>query len=89
MEGAELEDAELARQEAVQCARDIIAERIRTGTPLHVDTTLEVRDAEDRVVLLLSFASVLLTGMTASEPVLDRGGHPPLSAKSFRRRQAH
>lgn len=89
LEGTDLVDADMARQEAVQCARDIIAERIRTGTPLHMDTTLDVRDAEDRVVVLLSFASVLFAGLAPPDPALGGRRHSPIIVRGDLHKMSH
>jgi hypothetical protein len=67
-EGTELEGIESVRREAKEAAREIIADRIRNGRPLHIDTTFEIRDGNDSVVLMLPFASVLLAALQFPTP---------------------
>ncbi|GGD29106.1 DUF6894 family protein [Aureimonas glaciei] len=67
-EGSELDGIESARREAKEAAHEIIADRIRKGTRLHIDTTFEVRDENDKVVLMLPFASVLLAALHSPAP---------------------
>jgi hypothetical protein len=67
-EGSELDGIETVRREAEEAAREMIADQIRAGRLLHIDTTFEVRDENDNVVLMMPFASVLLAALHSPAP---------------------
>ncbi|KQT50288.1 hypothetical protein ASG43_21675 [Aureimonas sp. Leaf454] len=67
-DGIELDGIDIVLQEATAGARDIMAERLKQGCPLDVNTTFEVHDEAGSVVLSLSFASVLLMSIKPIEP---------------------
>jgi hypothetical protein len=56
-EGAELRDLSEARKLAVQGARDLLAEKLRTGEPLDGDL-IEITDVDGRVLNVLRFRDV-------------------------------
>lgn len=64
-EGIEFDGIDTVREEAMAGARDMMAERLKTGRPLDMDTTFEVYDETGVLVLSLSFASVLQSSMTS------------------------
>jgi hypothetical protein len=59
LEGAELPDLEAARQEAIQGARDIIADRIRAGRQIDA-VEFEIADADGTVVVNVPFNAALV-----------------------------
>jgi hypothetical protein len=79
-EGTELDGIESVRREAEVAARELIADRVRAGTPLHIETTFEVRDENANVVLMLPFASVFLAALHSPAP----GGFREMGSSTHR-----
>ena len=57
-EGAELSSPEAAIEEAIEAARDLLADKVRSGDVVDGDE-FEIRDENDQVVHVLPFRSVL------------------------------
>jgi predicted O-methyltransferase YrrM len=57
-EGSDLPDLDAAREEAIQGARDILAEKIRTGDPLDGEK-IEICDAQGHVLAVIPFRSMI------------------------------
>ena len=58
-EGADLDDLNAARRYAVAAAREMLAERVRTGKPMGRDV-FEVTAEAGAVVLVMPFAEALV-----------------------------
>lgn len=57
-EGIELSGAEVAREQAVLGARELICEQVRRGR-ISLQHRIEIRDGDRRLVLILPFSDVV------------------------------
>jgi hypothetical protein len=73
-EGAEFPDLTSARTEAVQSARDLMAEELRCGRPIPFGWRAQVADADGKVVLTLPFSQLVFGEQFAAE--LSRVSRP-------------
>ncbi|KQT53668.1 hypothetical protein ASG43_17675 [Aureimonas sp. Leaf454] len=71
-EGIEFDGIDTVREEAMAGARDMMAERLKAGRPLDMDTTFEVHDDTGAIVLSLSFVDVLLSSLAPGSAELLR-----------------
>jgi hypothetical protein len=58
-DGEEFEDLAAAEQEALQGARDLMAECLRAGAPLGLGREMVIADEDDTVVATVPFASAI------------------------------
>ncbi|KQT50200.1 hypothetical protein ASG43_21845 [Aureimonas sp. Leaf454] len=69
LDGVDLPDLATARHEAELCAREMIAERVRTGERIPADATFEVRDHDGGLVHTLAFSTVVQSLLSPVVPV--------------------
>ena len=59
-EGECLPDLEVAREEAIVGLREIAADRVRSGEPLDLRDCVEIADADNKPLLIVSLGEVLV-----------------------------
>jgi hypothetical protein len=61
-EGSNLPNLEAARAEAIEGARQLISEAVRTGSPLHMQRAFQIDDADGHTLLSVPFTDAINSG---------------------------
>jgi hypothetical protein len=61
-EGSNLPNLEAARTEAIEGARQLISEAVRTGSPLRMQRAFQIDDADGRTLLNVPFTDAINSG---------------------------
>jgi hypothetical protein len=80
-DGQEFGDLEMAKQEAVQSARDLMAEELRNGRPIPLNWRVQIAEADGTIRATIKFAE-LVFGEGVSMPTARRTRDPDLIARA-------